>query len=338
MKILPIAVLAMCCLCELGIAQGRNQESNSSGQASSPAASSSSGSTGTSTNRSGNVSGSSSQPSQNSPEQNAGPQNVGPQNAGPQNGGPQSNNGDRLGQGSPNQQRTSGRRFSELKPLRTRRGTFPGFMQRAGERRNAAFNQNAAGNVQANVGQQIIGNQNSGNRPGMQQRPGSGNVNQQNLQQVFLNNALLFDSNSDNQLAAHELSNLFLVLVSENNQNNNYYGNPWFNNGIWSLGTRYDSANQNQPRQTAPSQPGGTGSMAIGGGGSGGSDINVFVGSGVSSLQGVQLQDALLLFLFLTLQFDQDGDGALNQSELSRFAARLLNNDLNLAGTAQQGR
>lgn len=216
----------------------------------------------------------------------------------------------------PPTRRSSGRQISPLKPLKTMSGTMPGFMQRAAVRNS----QQAAQAGQQNTGRSAAGTQ-------------------QSLQQVFLNNALLFDENSDNRLAANELKNLFILLVSENNQNtqNNYYG---FNSGFGLAGgvqfggnPNFNQVNRNlnnqgfnQPQNIAQTPFVQTPSVAL------------LLSGGLPNVDSASLQEAILLFLLLTLQFDTNGDGALNQAEIQLFATALLNNQFNLNPAANASR
>lgn len=302
MKKLSLLILVACCVGELSLAQDgqrapRTGNGPGAGQAAtSPAASQSAVSSGS------NVAGSSAGVSATGGRQSA----IGSSTSGRQ---------------------STGRQLSRLKPLRTQSGSMPGFMQRAGLRNSNQTLQSAseAGGPADRNGL----NSRASNQRGAQQNPNrnpsqnpnanlSSAGNQQNLQQVFLNNALLFDENSDNQLAANELRNLFILLISENNQNNYYgYGNGFgFGNGNRIVGgTRYDQANQNSRNQ--------------------GYQGAQFFGT-APNVQGSSLEEAILLFLLLTLRFDTNGDGGLNPAEIQQFATALLNNELNLNQAANQ--
>ena len=100
---------------------------------------------------------------------------------------------------------------------------------------------------------------------------------------------------------------------------NNYYGygNGFgFGNGNRIVGgTRYDQANQNSRNQ--------------------GYQGAQFFGT-APNVQGSSLEEAILLFLLLTLRFDTNGDGGLNPAEIQQFATALLNNELNLNQAANQ--
>ncbi|MEP3481693.1 MAG: hypothetical protein ABJZ55_20790 [Fuerstiella sp.] len=219
--------------------------------------------------------------------------------------------------------RSSGRQFSPLKPLRTQSGSMPGFIQRAAARnsgpaaaRGFEFGSSTAGSPR--TGRSVSGRSIVSNQP--------------SLQQTFLNNAMLFDANSDRQLAANELKNLFILLVSENIQNtqNHYYG---FGNGFGNRfvgGVQYgqsglrrgrSTGNQNFVNQSRVAQL---------------PTIGFLVSDAIPSIQSSSMQEAILLFLLLTLQFDVDGDGALDRAEIQRFATALLNNELNLNQAAVQ--
>lgn len=234
----------------------------------------------------------------------------------------------------PSAGRSSGRQIAPLKPLRTVTGSMPGFMQRAASRMSQQASQplNANGNLNnGGTTSGTLANQGSFQIRGQQNQSTANSNTQQSLQQVFLNNAMSFDGNSDNQLAANELKNLFLLLVSENTQNN-YYG---FNSGFGlasgvQIGryANFNQANQSQFNQGFNQvQPQGVVQTP---------NISLLLSGGVPNIDSSSLQEAILLFLLLTLQFDTDGDGALNQAEIQRFALALLNNEFNLASAANQ--
>lgn len=216
-------------------------------------------------------------------------------------------------------QRSSGRQLSKLKPLKTISGSIPGYMMRASQ---------ANSNQSASQGQRQFGNA-SGRGRGQN---GLTSSQQSSLQQIFLNNSLLFDSNGDNLLAANELKDLFLLLISQNNVTNNYsafnnfgYGSSTFGQPQYAQTNRNPSSYQSSNnRQSSNSSRSRSQSLAI-----------LLAGS-IPAIQGTDLQDATLLFLLLTMQFDTNNDGALDQQELRRFAAALLNNDLNLTQVTQQ--
>ena len=123
---------------------------------------------------------------------------------------------------------------------------------------------------------------------------------------------MLFDFNNDQQLAAHELRNLFVLLVSQSQQQTAYRNTT--------------------PLSQRISNPYYTGSSA-----NNGYLINTGTrGSGIP--QGQAIRQAILIFLRLVMQFDANGDGLLSQAELNLFADALLNNNLSLVGAAANSR
>ncbi len=182
------------------------------------------------------------------------------------------------------------------------------------------------------IGQQNAGQQNAGqpftvpNSNGRQQGlPGlsnstnrnigqgnSGNQRQDNetYRREFSNNALRFDTNSDGQLAANELTNLFLVLASSLQlQQTNYYNNLY----------------QRQNNQaSAPSTTTTSVTHSTSGYGQPFANVNQ------RFAQRQDMRQAAFLFLQMAMQFDSNGDGLLSQAELLQLAGALIANDMNL--------
>lgn len=276
MKNLALILLATCCICETGMAQGGSPRSDvNSNEVTQSGQDHGTASAETGTSRSDSTS-------------------------------------------SPTRRSTSGRQISPLKPLKTQSGTMPGFMQRAGER--LAAQSARTGNSRSNG----AFNQQSSQL----NQSGLNSIQQENLQQIFLNNALLFDSNSDNQLAYNELRNLFILMISENSVNNNYWRGIDYGSRIGG-GVSYGQTPLNNSRPTnSNNQAFNSRSQAPA--------LAILLADSIPTVQGTTLRDATLLFLILTMQFDINGDGALDQSELQRFANALLNNQLNLTQAVQQ--
>jgi len=186
------------------------------------------------------------------------------------------------------------------------------------------------------IGQQNAGQQNAGqpftvpNSNGRQQGlPGlsnstnrnigqgnSGNQRQDNetYRREFSNNALRFDTNSDGQLAANELTNLFLVLASSLQlQQTNYYNNLY----------------QRQNNQaSAPSTTTTSVTHSTSGYGQPFANVNQ------RFAQRQDMRQAAFLFLQMAMQFDSNGDGLLSQAELLQLAGALIANDMNLLNAA----
>ena len=175
--------------------------------------------------------------------------------------------------------------------------------QSAGQRGFGRTNQGNAANRRQQTNQSASGGRTTGR---------NGDPRRQ-----FTENAMRFDLNSDQQLAAHELRNLFVVLVSQMQAQQQQVFNPSNNN-------RNTGVPQNSGLAANPAAAGNTGGT-VGGG-----------TNGVS--QNAAIQQAIFIFLRLVMQFDSNGDGLLSQAELNRFAQALLENDMNLAGAAAQRR
>lgn len=128
----------------------------------------------------------------------------------------------------------------------------------------------------------------------------------------FTENAMLFDFNNDQQLAAHELRNLFVLLVSQSQQQTAYRNTTPLSQRISNPSYKGSSANAGYLINTGTR------------------------GSGIP--QGQAIRQAILIFLRLVMQFDANGDGLLSQAELNLFADALLNNNLSLVGAATNSR
>ncbi len=154
---------------------------------------------------------------------------------------------------------------------------------------------------------QQAGNSQPNNRQGRNgRRDSSGRDPRQ-----FTNNAMLFDGDGDQQLAAHELRNMFVVLVSQQQQQQiSIRGN--------------NPAGSNTSPQPFASNVNQVGSQAGSAGLSGGAPI----------AQGTAIRQAILIFLQLVMQFDANGDGLLSQAELLQFANALSQYDMNLLAAA----
>lgn len=113
----------------------------------------------------------------------------------------------------------------------------------------------------------------------------------------FVGNAFQFDSNGDGQLAAHEMSNLFLVLTS--------------------------TLNAERTGQSSGASAGNVGSSGTAG-----------VDHELMRLQSVR--EAQSLFLQLGMSFDNNADGQLNQSEVRTMGTCLAQNNNSLIDAALQ--
>lgn len=175
-------------------------------------------------------------------------------------------------------------------------------------------------------GQQRRGTGQQNNGPGLSQQPRqsqNGNRSEANgraagretPQGEFTENAMRFDANSDSQLAAHELRNMFVVLVTQMQQQQI---------------VQSSNSRQNQGRNQQPSTNGF--SSSSGGNGFGG-------GGGQGAVpQGLAIRQAIAVFLQLVMAFDANGDGQLSEGELNQFATALLQNNMNLANASAQAR
>lgn len=135
----------------------------------------------------------------------------------------------------------------------------------------------------------------------------------------FIQNALKFDANSDQQLAANELANLFHVLASSQRNQRHNDGHPP-QQGHQGGQNLQPARPVTQTTRTTTSSSTGTGTSQA--------DANF--------IQRQSVREALLLFLQLSLQFDTNGDGLLSQAELRGLATALLNNDMGLLNAATQ--
>lgn len=117
-----------------------------------------------------------------------------------------------------------------------------------------------------------------------------------NPQSAFAQNALRFDLNGDQQLAANELSSLFGVSLAQ--------------------------SRQIRQKRFPPLRPGGIATQAV--------STQIVQSAGptiprqqIGFLQRQDVRDAAGLFLLLALQFDLNGDGMLNVAELRLLASAL---------------
>lgn len=145
---------------------------------------------------------------------------------------------------------------------------------------------------------------NSTGQNGQNQRSSGRRSRTAGSQTEFIRNALRFDTNSDKQLAANELANLFHVLAS----------------------SQQASTSVTQPQRTSTTS---TSTQST-------TTTNSNVQADANFIQRDSVRQALILFLQLALQFDANGDGLLSQPELFNLASGLLANDLSLLNAATQ--
>ena len=153
-------------------------------------------------------------------------------------------------------------------------------------------------------------------------------------QREFVANAFKFDSNDDRQLAANELSSLFLVLASSLQQERfgddyGFNGNPGGHPQKRNFNRRPVPQNRFNflPRRTSARN------STVRSSASNGTRV---VPAQQTFIQRQSVREALLIFLQLALQFDTNGDGLLSQTELLALAASLLQNDFSLVQAVVQ--
>lgn len=128
---------------------------------------------------------------------------------------------------------------------RVERGVLPDFLSRSQNRSTPSGGPgNGRGANRAFPGSRSFGNL-PGRSTGGNRRSSSRTSTQRSGSDVanFTNNAFLFDSNGDGQLAAHELSNMFLVLTSDLDAEDNGASRGSVN------GVSQESVNQNLLRR-----------------------------------------------------------------------------------------
>ena len=198
---------------------------------------------------------------------------------------------------------------SQQQQVRIQSGT----QSRRSDRGRRGGQGDVSGNRQNHPNGQAGSRQTRGQRGANQNAQGRrSGVTRTDSPQQFTDNAMLFDIDGDSQLAAHELRNMFVILVSQQQEQQvNIRGNgssPTNSN----LQNTQGAINQN-----------GSSPMTSGSGGGGG-----------QVAQGAAIRQAIFIFLQLVMQFDSNGDGLLSQAELQQFANSLLQNDMNLVGAA----
>ena len=181
---------------------------------------------------------------------------------------------------------------------------------------------------QISGGQQQVGRANSGPQSFSQNGNASrGNMfqgdspqgnqrrNNDSMSREFSNNALQFDANGDGQLAANELTNLFLVLASTLKQDQDDFYNNMNGSGRPQNGQNNSSVTVRTTTNQVTTN----------------STTSNLLSPGVSPrfAQRQDMRQAVFVFLTLAMQFDANGDGLLSQVELLQLAAALIANDMN---------
>ena len=139
--------------------------------------------------------------------------------------------------------------------------------------------------------------------------------NNESMSSAFSDNALKFDANGDGQLAANELTNLFLVLASTLKQDQDDFYNRMNGRGRPQNGRNSSSVTVRTTTNQITTN----------------STTSNLLSPGVSPrfAQRQDMRQAVFVFLTLAMQFDANGDGLLSQVELLQLAAALIANDMN---------